>query len=99
MNPKQIVICLLLLCIVFVGVFILKNTINKQKETFENYYLAQPTKCFSCENQLSTSQKFMGGPSKCFSCEKEIAESRGSGYSDLAQPTKCFSCEKQYHTV
>ena len=99
MEQKQIVICLLLLCILFFGMFIVKNTINKQKETFQNYHMAQPTKCFSCENQLSKNQKYMGGPSKCFSCEKEIAETRGSGYSDLAQPTKCFSCEKQYHTV
>ena len=64
-------------------------------ENFHNYYLAQPTKCFSCEAQLPAHLKFMGGPTKCFSCEKEIAQRYGLKYSDLAQPTKCFSCEAQ----
>ena len=64
-------------------------------ESFFNYHLAQPTKCFSCEAQLPVHLKFMGGPTKCFSCEKEIAQRYGLKYSDLAQPSKCFSCESQ----
>lgn len=65
------------------------------KESFSNYYLAQPTKCFSCERQLPHTIKYLGGPTKCFSCEKDIARRYGIQYSDLGQPSKCFDCESQ----
>lgn len=63
------------------------------KEKFESYYLAQPTKCFSCEKELPQHLKYLGGPTKCFSCEKQMINQNLSG--DLGQNTKCFSCEKQ----
>ena len=64
-------------------------------ETFQ-LYLAQPSKCYSCEKSLPDKLKYLGGPTKCFSCEKEIIKKLGSKYADLGQPTKCFSCESQY---
>jgi len=67
----------------------------KYKESFSNYHLAQPTKCFSCEAQLPPNMKYLGGPTKCFSCEADLRRRYGSKYTDLGGNTKCFSCEKQ----
>tara|TARA_B100001093_G_C26747483_1_gene979538 strand:+ start:918 stop:1211 length:294 start_codon:yes stop_codon:yes gene_type:complete len=65
------------------------------KENFTGYFIAQPTKCFSCERQLPKGRKYLGGPTKCFSCEREILARYGGDAANLAQPTKCFSCERQ----
>ena len=65
-------------------------------ESYSNFYLGQPTKCFDCENQLSSNRKYLGGPTKCFDCEKQYINIYGPEYADLAQPTKCFDCEKQF---
>ena len=70
-------------------------TLSLINEQFQSYYLAQPSKCFSCERQLPPHLKYLGGPTKCFSCEKELAARYGMKYTDLAQPSKCFSCEAQ----
>ena len=55
----------------------------------ENFqmHLAQPSKCFSCENQYEDKYKWKAQPSKCFDCEKQ------SGFK--GQPSKCFDCEAQ----
>ena len=64
------------------------------KEYFtSDLYLAEPTKCFSCERQLPDGEKYKGGRTKCFSCEKDMANRYGSSYGSLGQPSKCFSCE------
>ena len=81
----------IVLLVFFITIIISSITI----ESFQNFYLAQPTKCFSCERELPSKLKYLGGPTKCFSCEKEMAARLGVEYSDLAQPTKCFSCEAQ----
>jgi len=73
---------------------ILFNIFSK-KESFQNFYLAQPTKCFDCEKQLPHPIKYLGGPTKCFSCERDIARRYGIQYSDLGQSSKCFDCEAQ----
>ena len=86
MNTKLIIICLIIL------LFIISFT--STKESYSNYYLAQPSKCFDCERQLPNKLKYLGGPSKCFDCEAQIARTMGSEYADLAQPTKCFDCEQ-----
>jgi len=70
-------------------------TLSLLTEEFNNYHLAQPTKCFSCERELPPGLKYLGGSTKCFSCERELAARAGMKYTDLAQPTKCFSCEAQ----
>lgn len=66
-----------------------------QNEHFTGYFIAQPTKCFSCERQLPRGKKYLGGPTKCFSCERELLARYGGDAADLGQPTKCFSCERQ----
>jgi len=68
------------------------------KENFVSYYMAQPTKCFSCEKELPVGKKYLGGPTKCFSCERQLLNMYGGQMADLAQPSKCFSCERQYRT-
>ncbi len=60
-----------------------------------NLYLAEPTKCFSCERSLPLGKKYMGGRTKCFSCEKEMVRKYGGNFGSLGQPSKCFSCENQ----
>ena len=95
MNIKYIILLIIFSIIIIPYIF----RIDLNRESFQNYHMAQPTKCFSCEKELPHNSKFMGGPSKCFSCEKEISKMKGSEYSDLAQPTKCFSCEKQFHKL
>ena len=87
----RIVLFIFLLSIISLGI------INENYQNF--YYLAQPTKCFSCENQLPPKLKYLGGKTKCFSCEKDIAARYGMKYTDLAQPSKCFSCERQMGPV
>jgi len=71
-------------------------TSQNKFESFNNYYLGQPSKCFSCEAELPKTHKYLGGPSKCFDCEKQIAQKYGSQLSDFGQSTKCFDCEKQF---
>uniref|UniRef100_A0A6C0JDF2 Uncharacterized protein n=1 Tax=viral metagenome TaxID=1070528 RepID=A0A6C0JDF2_9ZZZZ len=83
---------LYIVLLMFFVTIIIASLVN---ESFQNYYIAQPTKCFSCEKELPAKLKYLGGPTKCFSCEKEMAARYGMEYSDLAQPTKCFSCEAQ----
>ena len=65
-------------------------------ESYSNFHLGQPTKCFNCERQLSNNNKYLGGPTKCFDCEAQYVKTHGPEYADLAQPTKCFDCEKQF---
>ena len=65
------------------------------KEDFTGYFIAQPTKCFSCERQLPKGRKYLGGSTKCFSCERELLARYGGNAANLGQPTKCFSCERQ----
>ena len=62
---------------------------------YNNLYLSNPTKCFSCEKELPVDKKYLGGPTKCFSCEKQLLNMYGGQMADLAQPSKCFSCERQ----
>jgi hypothetical protein len=64
-------------------------------ENFTGYYIAQPTKCFSCERSLPVGKKYLGGSTKCFSCERQLLASHGGNAANLGQPTKCFSCERQ----
>ncbi len=80
-------------------IFLISLISQNHFENFNNYYLAQPTKCFSCESQLPQSKKYMGGPSKCFDCEKELANRYDGSVADSAQPTKCFSCERQMGNI
>lgn len=92
MNHFIVLILILLLsCIDFSRFF-------GKKEGFISYYMAQPTKCFSCEKQLPAGKKYLGGPTKCFSCERQLLNMHGGQMADLAQPSKCFSCEAQYRT-
>ena len=64
-------------------------------EGFNGYYIAQPTKCFSCERELPDDKKYMGGATKCFSCERELAQRYGGNIANLARSSKCYSCEQQ----
>ena len=83
---KVTIVCLFLL-IIFISTFNI--------ESYANFYMGQPTKCFDCERQLSKN-KYLGGPTKCFDCETQYVKTHGPEYADLAQPTKCFDCEKQF---
>jgi len=85
MNKNILLFALLLILII---------CFTTTKESYSNYYLGQPTKCFDCEAQLPEGQKYLGGPSKCFDCEKQLAMTQGTEYADLGQPTKCFDCEQ-----
>ena len=81
---------LLLIAICIIDLYFIREPFSINKPI----YIAQPSKCYSCENQLPTHLKYLGGPSKCFSCEKQLLNSNVN--PDLAQPTKCFSCERQF---
>lgn len=82
-------ICMYVLLLLLIICFTSKTT-----ESYSNYHLGQPTKCFDCESQLPEKKKYLGGPTKCFDCENQIAMTKGTEYADLAQPTKCFDCEQ-----
>ena len=64
-------------------------------EHFVGYFIAQPTKCFSCERELPPGKKYLGGSTKCFSCERELLARYGGNVANLGGNTKCFSCERQ----
>ena len=87
---STIIFTILLISICIIDLYYIREDFNINNRV----YIAQPSKCFSCENQLTKKLKYMGGPSKCFSCEKELLNSNID--PNLAQPTKCFSCEKQF---
>ena len=53
---------------------------------------ASPSKCFSCENQMSMQQKYLAEPSKCYSCERQTSRTMGSQFAIREQTTKCFDC-------
>tara|TARA_A100001015_G_C14971741_1_gene705458 strand:+ start:234 stop:539 length:306 start_codon:yes stop_codon:yes gene_type:complete len=89
MDIHNFIITFLVLILIYSIIF------TNNCEKFTSYYIAQPTKCFSCEKELPFDKKYLGGPTKCFSCEKEIIARYGSKMADLAQPSKCFSCENQ----
>lgn len=93
MDQYHLTICVVLF-ILLLNIFFINST--SKSESFVGYYLAQPTKCFSCEAELPEGLKYMGGPTKCFSCERELAQRYGKHFADLAQPSKCYSCESQY---
>ena len=78
-----------------IAILLLCSYLNNNQENFINLHLAEPTKCFSCENQLPYPYKYMGGRTKCFSCEDQYVRMHGPQYGSLGQPSKCFSCEKQ----
>ncbi len=82
-----------------IAILLICSFLNSNDEHFTNLYLAEPTKCFSCENQLPHPYKYMGGRTKCFSCENQYARMYGPQYGSLGQPSKCFSCEKQLSLV
>lgn len=67
-----------------------KNIIRQNR-----LYLSNPTKCFSCQNQLDYPNKYIGGRSKCFSCENEFSNQFGSQYASLGQGSKCFDCQSE----
>ena len=81
--------------ILFFIIILLISIENKTYESFADFYLGQPTKCFSCQEQLPYKLKFLGGKTKCFSCERDMANRYGIKYAGLGNPTKCFSCESQ----
>ena len=81
--------------ILFLVIIIIITIKTNSHESFANFYLGQPTKCFSCEADLPYSLKFLGGKTKCFSCERDMARRYGIKYAGLGNPTKCFSCESQ----
>ena len=73
-----------LLLIIFTIIFIFFQLALGSSEHFN------PTKCFSCESELSYQKKYLANPSKCFSCEKQYIN---NGLNPIySQPTKCFSC-------
>jgi hypothetical protein len=53
---------------------------------------SSPSKCFSCENQMSSQQKYLAEPSKCYSCERQTSRSMGPQFAIREQTTKCFDC-------
>ena len=68
------------------------------KEYFNDLYLAQPSKCFDCENNLPHGLKYLGQATKCFDCERQLVNI-AQGNSEMAhfgKKTKCFDCEGQY---
>jgi len=77
-----------------------KEMARIQKEIRDNQWTgrsapsewASPSKCFSCENQMTTQQKYLAEPSKCYSCERQTSNSMGSQYAIREQTTKCFDC-------
>ena len=87
---STIIFTILLISICIVDLYYIKEHFNINNRV----YIAQPSKCYSCENQLSDNLKYLGGPSKCFSCEKQLVNYKIN--PNLAQPTKCFSCENQF---
>lgn len=90
MNHILILIAIILLSLIDWSI------IMPRQENFVSYYIAQPTKCFSCEKELPAEKKYLGGPTKCFSCERQMLRMHGGQMADLAQPSKCFSCEAQF---
>ena len=79
--------------IIFLILILISITSKRESiESFSNFYLGNPTKCFSCERELPYPYKYLGGRTKCFSCEKELVRRFGPQYGSLGQPTKCFSC-------
>lgn len=93
---------MIILILSIIIVIILGTLSSKSLEHFisNSLYLAGPTKCFSCEqdmiNRYGPEYAYMGQPTKCFSCEKKLANNLGPNYANFGQPTKCFSCEQQY---
>jgi hypothetical protein len=53
---------------------------------------SSPSKCYSCENQMTNQQKYLAEPSKCYSCERQTARTLGSHLAIREQTTKCFDC-------
>lgn len=79
---------------------VLNNPPNQRDIKYKSQFMrgepfinTQPTKCFSCEKEVSDKNKYLTSPSKCFSCEKQLSDYHGTKSAHLAQPTKCFSCE------
>lgn len=72
------------------------TTPTKNKNIIRNnkLYLANPTKCFSCQKELNFPNKHIGGRTKCFSCESDFTDRFGSQYASLGQASKCFDCQK-----
>ena len=64
---------ILLLLIAVIDISILFPVV---KETFVSYYVAQPTKCFSCEKEIARRYGLkysdLGQPTKCFDCESQM---------------------------
>ena len=89
MNENNWILCLCItLALILLLSAYLKGTVlvSNVLEGFQ-MHLAQPSKCYSCENQFPDSQKWRAQPTKCFSCEAQ------SGFQ--GQPSKCFDCERQ----
>ena len=93
MDNYHMTICVIMF-VLLLNIFFINST--SKSESFIGYYLAQPTKCFSCEAELPEELKYLGGPTKCFSCERELIQKYGKHFADLGQPSKCYSCENQY---
>tara|TARA_B100000902_G_C26801505_1_gene664701 strand:+ start:96 stop:359 length:264 start_codon:yes stop_codon:yes gene_type:complete len=76
-------------------VMLFKKERNSTESFISSVVPAQPTKCFSCENQLPSNKKYLSGPSKCFSCEEDLLKRNPPSLPGLGQSSKCFSCERQ----
>ena len=63
-------------------------------------YLAGPTKCFSCEqdmiNRYGLEYAYIGQTTKCFSCEKKLANNLGPNYANFGQPSKLNDFNRVY---
>lgn len=107
MDIVLIVMTILILSFVgIIVLYTMKNTerskemMRIQKEIRDNQWTgrsapsewASPSKCFSCENQMTTKQKYLAEPSKCYSCERQTSNTMGSQYAIREQTTKCFDC-------
>jgi len=89
---KNKVVIILIIIFLFAFKNDIKESFNNLGVTNPKYKLSNPTKCFSCEDQMSENYKWMGQPSKCFDCEKQLVANYGPKYGKLGNPSKCLSC-------
>ena len=105
-KVRNLSLCVCLLVIIITCVISTQTNLLAifNKEHYRNssqlLYIAGPTKCFSCEQDLinryqNTDFAFMGKPTKCFDCENQMVAQNKPNLANLTQPTKCFDCERE----
>ena len=67
---STIIFTILLISICIIDLYYIREDFNINNRV----YIAQPSKCFSCEKELLNSNidPNLAQPTKCFSCEKQF---------------------------